>query len=145
MRVPIGITRGLAATALFGLMVLAVLGFRAQEKDLESLRQSSQDSLYWTTSQSEAELERFLAVLGRFALGEPDVTAKQVNRRFDILWSRTELFRQGDVGRRIRPYDSDLGVIAELRAVLVKQEKAVVNISRDDPVEIHRQILADFT
>ena len=40
MKVPIGITRGLAAVALVGLMVLAVLGFRAQEKDMESLRDS---------------------------------------------------------------------------------------------------------
>jgi signal transduction histidine kinase len=145
VRAPIGITRGLATAALLGLMVLAVLGFRAQEKDMQSLRQSSQDSIYWTTSQGEAELGRFLAVLGRFALGEPDISAKSVNQRFDILWSRVELFRQGDVGRRIRSYDGELGAITELRALLGIHEKAIINISRDDPAELHREILADFT
>jgi len=145
VRISIGITRGLAAVALLGLMVLAVLGFRAQEKDMQSLRESGQEIIYWSTSQGEAELGRFLAVLGRFALGEPDVTAKTVNRRFDILWSRVELFRQGDVGRRIRSYDSELGIIAELRALLGKHEKAILNISRDDPAELQREILADFT
>jgi len=145
LKISIGITRGLMAVALLGLMVLAVLGFRAQEKDMQSLREHSQEIIYWSTSQGEAELGRFVAMLGRFALGEPDVTAKQVNKRFDILWSRIELFRQGDVGRRIRIYDSEPGVIAELRAVLVKHEKAIVDLSRDDPAELHRKILADFT
>ncbi len=145
MRILIGIARGLMAVALLGLMVLAVLGFRAQEKDMQSLREQSQEIIYWSTSQGEAELGRFLAALGRFALGEPDVTAKQVNRRFDIFWSRIELFRQGDVGRRIRIYDGELGVIADLRALLVKHEKAIVDLSHDDPAELHREILAEFT
>ncbi len=145
MKNSIGITRGLAAVALLGLMVLAILGFRAQEKNMQSLRVQSQEIIYWSTSQGEAELGRFLAALGRFALGEPDVTAKQVNKRFDILWSRIELFRQGDVGRRIRIYDTELGIIAELRALLLKHEKVIVNISHDDPTELHREILADFT
>jgi hypothetical protein len=145
VRLSIGITRGLAAVALLGLMVLAVLGFRAQEKDMESLRQSGQEIIYWSTSQGEAEMGRFLATLGRFALGEPEVTAKTVNRRFDILWSRVALFRQGDVGRRIRSYDGELGVVAELYQLLRKHEQAIVNISCDDPAEPHREILADFT
>jgi signal transduction histidine kinase len=145
VRIPVGITRGLAAAALVGLMVLAVLGFRAQEKDMQSLRESGQEIIYWSTSQGEAELGRFLAALGRFALGEPDVTAPEVNRRFDILWSRVELFRQGEVGRRIRTYDSEPSVIAELRAVLMKHETAIANISRDDPMVLHREILTDFT
>jgi len=145
LKISIGITRGLMAVALLGLMVLAVLGFRAQEKDMQSLREQSQEIIYWSTSQGEAELGRFLAVLGRFALGEPDVTAKQVNRRFDIFWSRIELFRQGDVGRRIRIYDGELGVIADLRALLVKHEKTIVDLSHDDPAELHREILAEFT
>ncbi|MFQ5565095.1 MAG: histidine kinase dimerization/phospho-acceptor domain-containing protein [Paracoccaceae bacterium] len=145
MRLSIGITRGLAAIALLGLMVLAVLGFRAQEKDMEGLRQSGQDSLHWTTSQGEAELERFLAVLGRFALRAPDVTAKQVNKRFDILWSRVELFRRGSVGQRIKPYDDEFGAIALLYSLLKRHEKAIVNISHDDSAELHHQILAEFT
>ena len=49
MRISIGITRGLAAVALLGLMVLAVLGFRAQEKDMQSLRESGQEIIYWST------------------------------------------------------------------------------------------------
>lgn len=144
MRIPIGITGGLTAVALLGLMALAMLGFRAQEKDMESLRASSQEIIYWSTSQGEAEFGRFLGMLGRFAVGAPGVTAQDVNLRFDILWSRIELFRQGTVGRRIQTYDSELNVIAKLRETLAKHENAIVNISHDDPPEMHQLILADF-
>ena len=144
MKIPFGITRGLTAAALLGLTVLAMLGFRAQEKDMQSLRQHSQEVIFWSTSQGEAELGRFLAVLGRFALGAPEVTAEQVNARFDVLWSRIEVFRQGEVGRRIQTYDGDLRVIVQLRELAVKHEAAIVNISHDDPPALHRSILADF-
>jgi signal transduction histidine kinase len=125
-------------------MVLAILGFRAQEKDMESLRASSQEIIYWSTSQAEAELSQFSSVLGRFALRMPEVTAKQVNKQFDILWSRVELFRQGDVGRRIRRYDTESGVIAGIFALLQKHEAAIVNISHADDIVEHQRILADF-
>ncbi len=144
MRIPIGITGGLTAVAMLGLMLLAMLGFRAQEKDLTSLRASSQEIIYWSTSQGEAEFGRFLGVLGRFSLNAPDVTAQDVNRRFDILWSRIELFRQGTVGRRIQTYDTELNVIQSLRDIMARHESAIVNISHGDPVEVHQQILADF-
>ncbi len=145
MRASIGFTRGLSLAALLGLMALAMLGFRAQEKDLQSLRKSSQEIIYWSTSQGEAELGRFLATLGRFASRDPEVTARDVNQRFDIFWSRVELFRQGDVGRRIQEYDRGEGAIDELRSLLLRHENAIVNISHDDPQSLHQQILAEFT
>jgi signal transduction histidine kinase len=145
LRISFGITRGLTVATLLGLMVLAVLGFRAQEKDLDSLRQSSQEIIYWSTSQGEAELGRFLNVLGQFALNMRGVSAKDVNQRFDILWSRVQVFREGDVGRRIQSYDRELGVIDALWSLVNRHEQAIVNISHDDPPELHLRILADFT
>jgi len=145
LRIPFAISRGLTVAALLGLMILAVLGFHAQKKDLESLRQSSQEIIYWSTSQAEAELGKFLNALNRFARGAPDVTAADVNQRFDILWSRVELFQQGDVGRRLRTYDEKLGVIAELKTLLHRHEQAIVNISHNDPPELFARIGDDFT
>ena len=144
MRVPIGITRGLAAIALLGLMLLAILGFRAQEQDMQNLSEYSQEVIYWSTSQAEAEHGRFLAALGLFAIGDPNVSATDVNRRFDILWSRIALFSEGQVGRRIREYDGDLNAIALNHATLVKHEAAIVALSHDDPLALHQRILADF-
>ncbi len=144
MRVPINITRGLAAVALLGLMMLAILGFRAQEQDMQNLSEYSQEVIYWSTAQAEAEHGRFVAILGQFAVSTPDVTAEDVNRRFDIFWSRIALFREGDVGRRIREYDSELNAVGAVQEALHKHEEAVVNISSDDPPEVFQAILKDF-
>ncbi len=144
MRIPISITRGLAGVALLGLMMLAVLGFRAQEQDMQNLSEYSQEVIYWSTVQAEAEHGRFLAVLGQFAVGTPGITAADVNRRFDIFWSRIALFREGDVGRRIRDYDSGLCAVGAIQEALKKHEDAVVNISSDDPPEVFQAILMDF-
>ncbi len=116
-----------------------LLGFMAQLVKLAE---------FWGPDDPEskaADRIRAIEVLGRFGLGEPEVTAQVINLRFDILWSRVALFRQGDVGRRIQKYDSELGSVAELYALLRKHEQAIVNISRDDPVELHREIITEFT
>jgi len=144
VRISIGLTRTLTAAALVGLVVLAVLGFLAQEKDLEGLRTSSQESIFWDASQSEAELARFVAALSRYALGDEAVTAEEVNKRFDILWSRVVLFEQGDVGRRMARYDEEQ-VIPELRGLLDKYEETIVNLSRPVDQERIQTILAEFS
>ncbi len=145
MKISIGITRSLAASALVGLIALGAVGFLAQYKDLEGLRESSQESIFWDASQSEAELARFMATLGRYALGDDSVTSAEVNKRFDILWSRVALFEEGDVGRRIARYDTERQVIRELRGLLDKHEETIVNLSRPVDEARTRRILAEFS
>jgi signal transduction histidine kinase len=145
VRISIGLTRALTAAALFGLMVQAILGFRAQEKDLIGLREWSQESIYWDASQGEAELARFLAALGRYSIGDLSVTEADINKRFDILWSRIALFQQGEVGRRLARYDTEHHAIGELYALLQKHESAIVNLSRPTDSALIRQILDEFT
>lgn len=144
MTIPIGTTRGLTAVAMVGLVALAVVGFRAQDRNLEGLRESSQESIFWDASQSEAELARFVAAAGRFALGDETVSRAEVNRRFDILWSRITLFEEGDVGRRMARYD-DQQVIRELRSLLDKYDETVVNLSRPVDDAVIREMLDEFT
>ena len=145
MKVSFALTRALTAAALLGLIALVVLGVLAQERDLEGLRQSSQESIFWDASQSEAELARFVAAVGRYAAGDASVTAADVNRRFDILWSRVALFEQGEVGRRMARYDVDRKVVAELRQLLNVYEQTVVNLSRPVDMGLMREMMADFT
>ena len=44
---------------------------------------------------------QFLSSLSRFGAGDSDVTAKDVNKRFDVLWSRVALYDSGRVGERV--------------------------------------------
>lgn len=144
MKISVGITRGLMVVALLGLMMLAMLGFRAQESDMEGLRQSSKESIYWSSSQAEAELARFLTALGRYSIGDLTVTEDEVNKRFDIFWSRIHLFRQGDVGRRMAEFDFADSVIDEMSRLLGTHEPTLLNLDRSDR-ESHRQVIAEFT
>lgn len=144
MTISIGTTRGLTAAALLGLVVLAAVGFHAQDRSLEGLRESSQESIFWDASQSEAELARFVAAAGRYALGDETVSRADVNRRFDILWSRIALFEEGDVGRRMARYDEQQ-VIRELHALLDKYEDTIVNLSRPVDGTVIREMLDEFT
>jgi hypothetical protein len=145
VKISFGTTRILTSGALVGLMTLAALGFHAQEKDMEGLRAASQESIYWSASQSEAELARFLAALGRYSIGDTSLTEAEVNKRFDIVWSRMLLFRQGDVGRRMTAYDNESHVIDEIDHLLRKHEAIILNLRRPGQDQEHRKILAEFT
>jgi signal transduction histidine kinase len=139
------ITRLLTLGALLGLMVLAALGFRAQEKDMEGLRDASKETIFWSASQAEAELARFLASLGQYSIGDPAVTEADVVRRFDILWSRMLLFHQGDVGRRLSSHDHVSLVIDEIDRLMKKFEPDILNLRREGQTDRHREILSEFT
>ena len=138
------ISRMLLIGAMISLMGLAALGFRAQQKDMEGFRESSQESIHWSSAQVEVELSRFIATLGQYSMGDSAIDAAEVNHRFDILWSRTGLFRNGRVGERLREYDRSVGVIDDLVALLEEHEDAVVNVSRENPAK-HLQIIRDFS
>ncbi len=137
------ISRVMLLAAMAGLMILAALGFRAQEKDREGFKQSSKENIHWASAQVEVELARFVATLSLYSAGDPNVTADDVNRRFDIFWSRTGVFRSGEVGERLRAFDSDIQVIPDVTALLEKHEPAVVNIRRGNTAA-HLRIVNDF-
>lgn len=130
--------------AMIGLMGLAALGFRAQQEDMEGFRQSSQESIHWSSAQVEVELSRFVATLGQYSMGAEGIDAAEVNHRFDILWSRTGLFRNGRVGERLREYDRSVGVIDDLVKLLQDHEEAIVNLDNTDRAK-HLEIVRDFS
>jgi len=145
MKASFGISRILTGAALLGLMILAFLGFLAQEKDLQGLREASMESIYWSSSQSEAELARFVAALGRYSIGDPEVDEETVNKRFDLVWSRINLFREGEVGRRMSEFDAEDRVIDQLYRLLQEHEPTILNLSRSGQAHTYQHILADFT
>lgn len=132
MRRPFAISRVLLLVAMVGLVGLAALGFRAQERDVEGYEEASRESIHWSAAQVEVELARFISALSSFSMGDPAVTQEDVTERFDILWSRTGLFRGGSVGERLAGYDEDLGVIPVILARLQTHEAAVLNLDQSD-------------
>ncbi|MCL5778060.1 hypothetical protein M1105_13810 [Limibaculum sp. FT325] len=137
-----GITRSLFFIALVGAMVAAGVALRSQQQGSEGLERASQESLFWSAVQVEVELSRFAATMGQFALGPDETGAERVNERFDILWSRVLLFREGDVGRRLAALDH-AGVVERLFAKMRRHEPAILGIAEQDAAEV-QAILQDF-
>ena len=116
-----------ASVALFAVTAFAILGFYIFNKDLVAMRAARQDDISWHSSQLEVEFVKFTESLALYAaLGESG-DAGYVNERFDILWSRVAMFRQGPVGERLRSYD-DANTIEDLFALMQSNDARVVNI-----------------
>ena len=91
------------------------------------------ENTLWAATQSEQELLRFLDALARCALGDPAVTPEVVRERFDILWSRIDLFTQGELARLVAN-DSQLAVTtAPLKAAVERVDPLVQALPHGDP------------
>lgn len=130
--------------AMGGLIALSFLAIRVLEQDVQAYRQSNQEAIHWSAAQVEVELSRFVLVLNRYTSGDPEVTQQEVNRRFDLLWSRTGLFRSGAIGARLRQSDQGLGVIPMTIEVLTQHEDTILNLERGQTPK-NRQLLEEFS
>jgi len=146
-------TRGLILAAMLGLMIVAGLGMQAQQADTDGLERASQENLYWNIAQIEVELARFVVALARFneskflqipgTEGQPPVDAEFVNNRFNILWSRADVFRAGKIGRRMHEIDHD-GRIGELFDLLERNDARIVAVDDLTSPEISA-IISEFS
>ena len=112
-------------------IALAAFGFITFQRNLDAMRQTSQENIAWSAAQLERELTRFRDSLGSSRAGASNSTA-EINQRFDVLWSRVAIFQRGKVGERLREYDRESNVIPRLLAEMKRQEVRVVSISSFD-------------
>ena len=143
MKGPFAITRVLLFVALGGLIALSFLAIRVLERDVQAYRESNQEAIHWSSAQVEVELNRFILELSRFVHGQEGATVATVNDRFDILWSRTGLFRSGEIGRRLREYDEGLSTIPLVLARLDQHEQSIVNLQAG-MTDVNKAVLSDF-
>ncbi len=96
---------------------------------------SSKENIYWTASQAEVELLRFVGALRDYGTGSAAVSRADVLERFDLLWSRLNLFREGEVGRRLGEFEESVETVTRAFAMLRAEEAAVQALRRGDIVE----------
>lgn len=132
MKTSTKITRLVGFAIIILTLAIAGAGFRVVRSDVEQMREAGKENILWSAVQVEIELMRFQRVLTDFKSGEPGITPHTVNDRFDILWSRLSLFRQGTVGERLRVYDEARGTIAVLFSRLEETEPMVVGLAAGD-------------
>ncbi len=122
------------------LLMLAVAGasFFLVRGDIADLRVSGRENILWDATQLEIELMRFERELAKFEAGVPGATPQTVNRRFDILWSRLALFREGSVGARLRSYDKEGTVLSALAQTLHMMESQMNSLKAGDNATAER-------
>ncbi len=129
-----------------GIILVALLasayGMVLVERNIAALRASAKENLLWSAQRLEVELLRFEKALVDFVAGN-GATPRTVNKRFDILWSRTDLLRHGDIGRRMQQYDPGERVIGGLFEALRAHEAEVVSLAPGDR-KTARRLLAAF-
>lgn len=134
-------------SAIVGSLVLAMTllmaggGFIVVRENLNALALSSQETLLWSSLQTELELHRFnvsLADLTSADNGSRRSTPKEVNQRFDILWSRVGVMEQGGIGERVAQYEGGAEIISDLRTALRDVETDVTMITPGDVAAVTR-------
>lgn len=129
---------------LLGTILLAALGYRAFQGNLQALNTSSQEPIDWSALQLEIELLKFQSEISDFVIGVPNATAKTVNNRFDILWSRIDVFQRGKVGERLSNYTGSAQLIGQLFQEMKDQETTIVAL-KDGDIATGRELLGTFS
>jgi len=111
---------------------VSAVGFLVVRSDNEAMRKSGNETILWSAVQVEIELLRFDYALSEFAADETKITTDNINTRFDILWSRVSLFKQGSVGSRLRAYDVKDKTVASLLDTLKKAEPLIISLQAGD-------------
>ena len=109
------ISRYLGIVVLLAMAGFASVGFYTIRRDVENLREISQDNTQWSASQMEIELLRFRLALEQLRTDRPTEALDNMHERFDILWSRVFMMGHGHVGESLLRYDGQHGSVARDR------------------------------
>jgi signal transduction histidine kinase len=132
------LTPSVRTTRLFGAVVIvltitiAAAGFFVVRRDIDAMNDAARENILWSAVQVEIELMRFQRSLADFGSTGSQTSVRDINNRFDILWSRVTLFQQGEVGQRLSAYDGVTSTVPDLFAAMQAVEDAVVGLAPGD-------------
>lgn len=127
-----GLPRLVVLAVLLVVISFATVGYNAFRKDASAMRAASLEDITWASYRLEQELSKFHGALYGFQIEESGTDAEEVNKRFDILWSRIAIFQQGGIGERLSEYDRESMVVQRLFAEMKRVDGQVVNLAESD-------------
>jgi hypothetical protein len=130
------ISRYLGIVVLLAMAGFASVGFYTIRRDVENLREISQDNTQWSASQMEIELLRFRLALEQLRTDRTPEALDTMHERFDILWSRVFMMGHGHVGESLLRYDGQHGSVARVSDYLEEIDPALAEFDpeRDQPL-----------
>jgi PAS domain S-box-containing protein len=117
-----------AALAVF-IASLANTGLRLVRIDRD-IAEGLGENLVWTVVQGEIELLRLLDSLDRFEEGA--AAPQEVRRRFDLLWSRLLIMREGEVGARLAAIQRIRNSVHEAAAIAAELDPEIAALEPGD-------------
>ena len=93
------------------------------------------ENLVWSMAQNESELLRLMDVIGRHGDGEPDAAGGELQTRFDVLWSRLSLLREGDLAEHLRPIAGAAQAVEDALMSLARLEPRIQALKPGDGPE----------
>lgn len=125
-------------------VTIAFVGLNEIQTRLEGLSTGESEDPLWASNQLEFELLRLNQDLAIFAEDDRIVTAKQVNNRFDILWSRLSMLRSGVIGSKTAEYEQVTPILEKLEEELVAQDPVIVPL-QDGDISTAKQLFDVFS
>ena len=116
----------------FILMALVVMSAITLQRDSETLKRSARDNVSWNAAQAELELRRLMSTIAAVSVETEGFSPQDVQDRFDILWSRFDIFLSGSTGETLSSYDGVDDTIGEAIALLQEIEPAVFALRPGD-------------
>ncbi len=123
---------GLIIAALISLIIIGAAIVRA---DLAALHGSSKENVFWSAAQVEREFNALQVAVARHAL-QPEDEGASVRRHFDLLWSRLEVFKAGEIGRRLTAKSAVRSTIDTLQSTLHDLDADVQSLGNDSAAAI---------
>jgi signal transduction histidine kinase len=134
-----------ARKLLSGLLIIGLVSTIGSLMNLRSqvlnVSDGSTTGSVWYVSSIERDAEKFQLSLAKYMLGIE--TAKNVNFRFDLLWSRVIGAERGDFAAQLNKFEVATSPIERTMALLRRYEAIVVNIDAA-PSELVQVLFNDF-
>ncbi len=119
----------LAVAVLVGTTVWAIVRIEQQNREVWS---KAQDRLTFASTQAERELLRLINSIHRFRADAEAATARDVQLRFDIFWSRLDTLSEGQLGRRYHALPGASQTLERARHTLEGIEADIASIGTDE-------------
>ncbi len=115
--------------ALAGLLVFSITRYE-QLQDRLNVKFSVNQA--WNSAQLELEMERFLLAVLQYGSGTSSFDAAELQKRFDLLWSRVDMYRSGRLGAAIADQPETMDLIEGLRGLLDASDSIVAALRFGD-------------
>ena len=96
------------------------------------------ESPVWATSELEVELARFMVAFDGFVNRDPAITKEVMTERFDVAWSRLNLFSAGVNARWVQGRAADTEELRKIQAALTELDPIVEKAEPGDAEALRR-------